>query len=43
LPVTRLPVAYGLCNRAYNRQLTQLEGNLTNLIDVAVGSLRVRV
>jgi len=31
---------YGLSHRPCNRQLTQLEGNLSNLIDAAFGSLR---
>jgi hypothetical protein len=41
--VTRLSVAYALWNRPCNRQLTQLEGNLSNLIDAAIGSLRVLI
>jgi len=43
LPVTRLLRMYGLWYRPCNRQLTQLEGNLSNLIDAAIGSLRVLV
>jgi len=43
LPVTRLSETYGLWSRSCNRQLTQLDGNLSNLIDVAIDSLRVLV
>ena len=43
LPVTRLLWMHGLWNRPCNRQLTQLEGNLSNIIDAAIGSLRVLV
>jgi len=43
LPVTRLLETYGLYSRSCDRQLTQLDGNLSNLIDVANDSLRVLV
>jgi hypothetical protein len=43
LPVTRLSWMHGLRNRPCNCQLTQLEGNLSNIIDAAIGSLRVLV
>jgi len=43
LPVTRLSVAYGLWNRPCNRQLTQLEGNLSNLINAAIDSFGVLI
>jgi len=36
-------VAYGLRNRPCNRQLTQLEGNLSNFIDAVIKSLWVLV
>jgi hypothetical protein len=36
LPVTRLLEAYGLWNRPCNRQLTQVDGNLSDLIDAAI-------
>jgi len=36
-------VAYGLWNRPCNCQLTELGGNLSNLIDAAIGSFRVLV
>ena len=39
----RLLVAYRLWNRPCNRQLTQLDGNLSYLIDAAIDSLRVLV
>jgi hypothetical protein len=43
LPVTRLLWTHGLWNRPSNHQFTQLEDNLSNDIDVAIGSLRVLV
>jgi len=43
LPVTQLLEAYGPWNRPWNRQLTQLEGNLSNLIGAAIGILRVLI
>ena len=36
-------VMYGLWHRPCNRQLTELEGNLSNIIDAAIGILRVLV
>jgi hypothetical protein len=43
LHLMRLWWTHGLCNRPYNRQLTQWEGNLLNLIDAMIGSLQVLV
>jgi hypothetical protein len=39
LLVTQLSVAFGPWNRPGNCQLTELEGNLSHVIDVAIGSL----
>ena len=41
--MTRLLWTYRLRHRPCNRQLTQLEGNLSNIIDAAIGSLQVLV
>jgi len=41
--VTRLLWTHGLCNRPCNHQLTQLGGNVSNLIDSAIGSVCVFV
>jgi hypothetical protein len=41
LLVTRLSETYGLWSRSCNCGLTQLDGNFSNLIDVAIGSLPV--
>jgi hypothetical protein len=43
LPVTRLSWTHGLWNCSCNRQLAQLDGDLSNLIDAAIDSLRVLV
>ena len=34
---------YGLLHRPCNSQMTQLEGNLLNIIDATIGSVRVLV
>jgi len=43
LPVMRLLETYGFWYCSCNPQLTQLEGNLSNLIDVMIDSLRVLI
>jgi len=43
LPLTQLEWAYGLCHRPCNRELSELDCNLSNIIDAAIGSLRVLV